>query len=158
MPDKTRLLDKVDDDLWALCYQLHQLGFKARSRELAQANLSIIESTVLYILANFRGPLTPAEMSRLLLREPHSTSMLLQRMKRKGLITKTRNLHHKHLIRLNLTNEGRKAQKQTAEANTIHRIMSSLSEGDKKRLMTLLLKLREAAAREVGIKHDIAYP
>lgn len=144
--------------LWILLHQVRDLILKARTRELARADISMIEAGALFVLANSSDPMTPAEMSRSLLREIHSTSTLLQRMEEKGLINKTKNLHYKHLIRLTLTKKGRIAYEQTINRETIHRILSSLSGAQIKQLNTSLRKLRAAAAKEAGIKYEIRFP
>lgn len=144
--------------LWVLLHQARDLILKARTRELSQTDLSFIEASVLFVLTNANATVTPAEMSRWLLREIHSTSMLLQRMADKGLITKTKNLHHKHLIRLTLTEKGRLAYEQTMKRDTVHRLLSCLSESERKQLDASLRKLRAAAANDLGIKHEFRYP
>ena len=144
--------------LWVLLQQARDLILKARTRQLTQAGISVIEAATLFVLANADGTVTPAEMSRWLLREIHSTSTLLQRMEEKGLITKTKNLHYKHLIRLTLTEKGWLAYEQTMHRDTIHRILSSLSESERKQLDASLRKLRAVAANHLGIKHEFRYP
>lgn len=143
---------------WTLLNQTEHLIQKVRQRELAQAGISVIESAVLFVLANSDGPVTPAEMSRYLLREMHSVSMLLQRMEAKGLITKAKNLHHKHLIRITLTKKGRIAYERSQKLNHIERVLSSLSKTKLDQLDAALRKLRDTAAKELGINHDIRFP
>lgn len=144
--------------LWFLLDQVTHITQKARQRELAPTKVSVIEARVLFLLANVNGHMTPAEMARYILREGHSTSMLLQRMSEKGLITKTKDLEHRHLIRLALTEKGRTAYNQLQQWNSIKRIMSSLSEEERQQLDASLRKLQAAAFAELRITHRMPYP
>jgi len=144
--------------LWVLLNQVMHVAHKAQQRELSPAHVSVIEASVLFVLANAKGPVTPAEMARWTLREGHSTSMLLDRMSVKGLITKTKDLKYKHLIRLALTEKGRMAYKQSQKFDSIKGILSSLSEEERQQLDASLRKLRDAALAELAITNPMPFP
>ena len=78
--------------LWVLLYQAKDATYKARSNELSPLGLSPMAATVLYIVQAIGERATPAEISRWMFREAHSVCGLLDRIKEKGLVRRTRDL------------------------------------------------------------------
>ena len=102
--------------------------YKARTRELFQYGITPAEAAVLVIVQAIGEKATPAEISRWLFREPHSISGLLARMEKQGLVRKVKDLDRKNLVRVVITEKGQQAYQQSTKRESIHRIMSSLSE------------------------------
>ena len=148
-------LQSTDEEykLWWLILHMRRAMRKARARELFQYGISPEEAAVLFITQT-RGPrVTPAEISRCILREPHSTFGLLSRMEKKGLVKKVKDLDKKNLIRVVLTEKGRKAYYQSTKRESINKIVSSLSKEERQQLRKLLEKLRDKAFEELGINY-----
>lgn len=77
-----------DYELWVLLHQPRDAVFKAREKELSPYGISTMQAAVLFIILAIGNEATPTEISRWLLREPHSVSNLLSRMEKEGLVTK----------------------------------------------------------------------
>ena len=87
-----------DFELYVLLTQTHDTIIRLREKELRKAKISQIQAAVLYIIQNNKGPVTPAVLSKWLLRKPHSVSALLKGMEKQGLVRKTRDLDKKNLF------------------------------------------------------------
>lgn len=144
--------------LMALLDQTSDIVLRIRARELAPAGISAIEAAALFALANARQATTPAEISRWTLRESHSTSKLLQRMEAKGLVTRSSDLERRNLVRVAMTDEGRKAYEHSLKRETVPDAMTCLVPSEREQLDVLLRKLLQASLTELGIKRDIPYP
>jgi DNA-binding MarR family transcriptional regulator len=73
-------------------------------------------------------------------------------MKETGLVNKVKDLEKKNLIRIELTSKGRKAYKQALTRESIHKVMSCLSEEERRQLDMLLEKLCRKTVEELGLK------
>ena len=150
-PSENSLYDTDKDyALWWLILQARRAMHKARSRELLKYGVTPEETAVLFVVITIGDEATPAEISRWILREPHSTSGLLERMRKKGLIDKTKDLDRKNLVRVVLTEKGRKTLQESAGRESIYNILSKLSLKERRQLTSVLIKLRKATIEEVG--------
>lgn len=139
-------------DLWALLIQTRDAMFKARQKELDQYKISAAASIALSVIQSIGSRATPAEISRRLSREPHSTSGLLNRMEKKGLIKKVKDLDRKNMIRVVITDKGYEAYYQSMRQESIHMIISSLSEEECQQLRSLLRTVRNEALKVIGVE------
>ena len=90
-----------------------------------------MQAGVLFILDAIEGKATPTEISRWLLREPHTVSVLLTRMEREGLVSKAKDPGKKSTVTVTLTEKGRQALGQSRERESIREIMSCLSDEER---------------------------
>jgi len=143
----------VDKDytLWGLLIQAKDMVFKAREKELRQYGISPEEAAVLFIVQSIGNQATPAEISRWLLRKPHTVSGILSRMEKKGLVRKTKDLDRENLVSVTLTEKGQQAYHQSTKIESIRQIMSSLSEDERQQLSSGLKKLRDRALKQLGM-------
>ena len=139
-------------DLWVLLRRTSHVIWKVRERELAQYGIAATQAGVLHIVQAIGRKATPAEISRRLLREPHSVSGLLARMEREGLIRKVKDLNRKNLVRVELTKKGRQAYNQSTKRESIRSIMSSLSDQEQQQLVSYLRTLCARTLKELGYK------
>ncbi|MDD5288922.1 MAG: MarR family winged helix-turn-helix transcriptional regulator [Dehalococcoidales bacterium] len=147
-----------DYNLWVLIRQTRDAMIKAREKELAQSGLSSIQAAVLFTLQAIGNEATPAEISRRLVREPHSVSGLLNRMEKQGLIKKLKDLPRKNMVRVTMTEKGQKAYYQSTERTIMHSILSILTEDERKDTWVLLEKLRDKSLKMAGIGYDLPFP
>ncbi len=147
-----------DRDLWVLLQQAHNAIARARQNELRQVGITRPQASVLFVLQALKVQPTPAEISRWLFREPHTVSGLLDRMEQKGLIVKVKDLERKNLIRVVLTEEGKKAYQQSRDTKVIHKILSCLSQKDNASLIAYLRTVRDNATAELGMRYQLPYP
>ena len=72
--------------LWGRLFLAAKVVERAREIELSRVNVSLIQAMVLYALKLSPEPLTPSRLARMLCREPHSMSALIDRMEAQGLV------------------------------------------------------------------------
>lgn len=140
-----------DHKLWRLIAQTKDAIFKARMKELYQYNVSSWEAGITYRIHVLADKAIPAEISRWLLREPHTVSAVLSRMQREGIVTKVKDMNRKNMIRVVLTDKGHELLKRASKRESIHRVLSVLSQDERRQLQSLLYKLRNKALEELGV-------
>jgi len=144
---------KADKD-YTLLTSLLQVGdifVKIRERELLQQNLSATSAQILFLVDAMGKDVTPAKISRMLLREPHSVSGILMRMEKQGLIKRAKNMERKNLIRVTLTAKGENALKQAMKKEGVKHVMSKISEEQRRGLKQTLANLKEAGKKELNL-------
>ena len=149
--------DKIYN-LWTMIEQVHSGVTLARDRELEQYGLSTIKAAALFIIDAIGAEATPAEISRWILRRPHSVSGLLDRMEKEGFIKKTKDLQKKNLVRITITAQGRKAFNVSLKRKTINQILSALTTEEKQQLYSYMDRLRTKALKVAGISNKPPFP
>ena len=124
---------------------------KVRERELAKYGLSISQAALLFILAVYDEPLTPAKLARFFIREDHSVSSILKRMEAKGLVRRTKDLGKKNLVRILVTDKGREAYALSTHRESYHAIYSNLTDEQNKQLTSILKILLDTALEKIKI-------
>lgn len=147
-----------DYELWVLLHQTKDTIYKARDKELHRFGLSPMMAATLFIVQAISGPATPNEISRWLFREPHSVFGLLTRMEKQGLVTRTKDLEKKNMVRVTLTEKGRQALDLSTERQVIHQIFSSLSEEQRQQLTSCLRVLLDKALDQLGMDRKLPFP
>ena len=142
----------------ALLSQARHAMFKIRQKELSRYNIRPRQASVLIATQAIGDKATPAQISRWLFLEPHSTSGLLIRMEKKGLVKKVKDLHRKNLVRVVLTKKGHEAYERATKRELVHWVLSALSEEEHQQLRTCLQKLRDKAFKELGIAYKPPFP
>ena len=150
----------VDEEysLWVLLSQAADATAKARQKELDRYGISTVEAAVLFTIQAIGDTATPAEISRWLLRESHTVSELLSRMEKDGLVSKTKDLDRKNLVRVTITEKGREAYDHSTKWNSVRRLMSSLSEGERRQLRSYLERVRDRALKELRRDYTPPFP
>ena len=147
-----------DYKLWVLLHQTKDAMHHNREKELALYGLSPIMAATLFIIQAIGEKPTPAEIARWLFRQPHSVTGLLNRMVKEGLITKTKDLDKKNLVRISITEKGKIAYEQSRNHESIRRILSVLSREEQEQLRSTLGKLRKKALEELELVQKLPYP
>ena len=144
---------KADKDytLSTLLLQVADIIVKVRERELLPLKLSATSAAILFLVDAMGKDVTPAKISRMMLREPHSISGILIRMEKAGLIKRTKNMERKNLIRITLTSKGEQALKQSMKKEGVKHILSGLSDEQRKQLKTTLTIIKEAGLKELDL-------
>ncbi|MBN1191022.1 MAG: MarR family transcriptional regulator [Dehalococcoidales bacterium] len=139
---------------WALLFQVRDASFRIRNKELAEYGLTFEKATVLSIvndLRNLKLKTTPGEISKYLLREPHSVSKILSRMEKEGFVKKSAGLGmRKNEVHITLTPKGERALDISLKRLSIKRLMSCLSEEESLKLAILLEKILLKALNEIN--------
>jgi len=147
---KVSVIDQ-DYNLWVLLHQVSDIIFNAREAELQQYNLPATQAEVLFVIKAIGDKVTPAQISRMIFRRPHSVSGIIDRMVKAGLVKKTKDLHRKNLIKVTMTKKGQQAYEQALKRKSVQKIMASLSETERQKLKSLLETLRNKGLKELGI-------
>ena len=143
-----------DHNLWLLISQTRHAIHKLRKNELSSYNISPVEAGVLSIVKTLKAKATPANISRLLIREPNAVSQLLSRMEKKGLVRKNYDLDKKNLVRIELTKKGVEKYQQSKEnRKNVSDIMNTLSLEERQRLGSYLQILKITALKKLGIEN-----
>ncbi len=146
-------------DLWILIGQVRQVMLKSRRNELNPYNISPRKASVLIVIDSIGAAATPATISKWLKLEPHSVSEFLSRMEADGELKKTNDLERKNLVRISLTDKGRKLLEIVRNnRKSIHRIMSVLSDEEQTLLEKYMLMLAEATMSELGSHDGLPFP
>jgi len=143
---------------WIYIARTRDAIVKNRVKELYNFDLSIRQCTILMVLDALGENSTPAELSRWVFREQHSISDFLKRMERDGLIRRVKDLDRKNMIRVTITEKGRKAVHDIKKLGSIRKIMSSLTKEEHQQLRAILEKLWDKALEELGINKRPIFP
>ncbi len=136
--------------IWVLLTQARDALGWVREKELRRVGLSRIQARVLFAINAATTPVTPAELSRRILRKPHTMSALLTRMEKEGLIRKAKNLPRKNSIRVEATERGQELFLAGAQYRGIQEIVSRIPKARRERLASCLTALRDAALEKLA--------
>ena len=159
------MIDPLFDEnfnLWIMIQQTRDALWAAREKELSNYGLSPIEMAVLFYIQIIERTTdrktTATEIARWLFRKRNSISELLGRMEKKGLVKKIRDLDKKNSVRITLAEKGQQLYSQAMEGQIINKLLSSLSEEERRHLWPGLGRLRNNAIRELGISQKPPFP
>ena len=141
-------------DLYVLFARSRYLIFRAREKELQRYNLSPEQVQILFLTEALGKKATPAEISRLLIRKPHTISAILERMAKRGLVKKVKDLEHKNQVRAVLTEKGKEAYALSTKRGPVHRILGVLNERERKQFGQYLERIMAKAREELGMDRD----
>ena len=134
---------------WVLFDQTSAVIYRAFVKRTRSAGVSLEQTRVLFAMSRAPSPLTRTEISRVVVRRPHTITALLQGMQRAGLIEKIKDDKNKKLVRAEMTKKGKEALKQVLQNQLAMELTSSLSSEEFYQLIGILEKLRDAALREL---------
>jgi len=148
---KKHLFDvpSINMSLWVLLDQTTDLVAKARELELQHFNLTRAQAAILYILLFENRGLTISEISNWNMREPNSVLSLINRMAKVGLVKKSRNSKSDKTL-ITITENGRKLYR-SATINSIEMIFSAMSDEEKQKFKSYLVKIRAKSRALLGM-------
>jgi DNA-binding MarR family transcriptional regulator len=141
-------------DLYLLFARARYLTTRARKKELQRYGLTPEQAQVLFVAKALGNRATPAEISRLILRQPHTVSTIVDRMQKKGLVKKIKDLERKNMVRVSLTKKGSEAYALTTKRGPIHRILGALNHAEREEFHEHLWRVMMKAREELGIDRD----
>ncbi len=147
----------IDHDLWVLLAHARYAVYRSREKELQRYGVSPEQAGILFMVQALGSRATPSEISRFILRQPHTVSALIERMEEKGFVKKVHDLDKKNLVRVSITEKGQKVYEYSTKRGPIHRIMSVFSDEEKDQLRVLLERLHIQARKELGLDRE-QYP
>lgn len=143
-----------DQDLWLLLTHARYAVFRAREKELQRYGVSPEQVGLLFVVQALGNKATPAALSRYILRQPHTVSALVDRMSRRGLVKKVKDLDRKNLVRVVMTEKGQRTYELSTKRGPIHRIMNSLSDDERKAFKSYLERILNTARKEIGMDRE----
>jgi DNA-binding MarR family transcriptional regulator len=142
-----------DYDLIGLLNQTTETIFRARQKELDQYSISTSQGAVLFITKALGEKATISEISRWLLRKPHTVSEIVSRMEKKGLLKKSRTPKRKSIIKVALTPKGLEVYRKSKKRQSFSNILTSLSLEERQQMVAYLKRLKDSAVEELK-NHD----
>ena len=143
-----------DQDLWLLLTHTRYAVFRAREKELQRYGVSPEQVGLLFVVQALGNKATPAAISRHIIRQPHTVSALVDRMAKRGLVKKVKDLDRKNLVRVVMTEKGKKTYELSTKRGPIHRILGSMEPKERKQFRDTLEKLLTKARKEIGLDRD----
>ena len=148
---------QFSDPVFTALIQLRQTWsavYRAMERELAKVGLTPIKTFVLWLCKDYRGTLSPVEISRLLFRESQTIAGLLARMERDGLVRRAPRRKGQPFTQVQITAKGEellRPGKRVIMALGAN-ILSSLSAEELEQFQELLRKVQQRALEQLGVE------
>ncbi len=143
-----------DQDLWLLLTHTRYAVFRAREKELQRYGVSPEQVGLLFVVQALGHKATPAALSRHILRQPHTVSALVDRMTKRGLVKKVKDLERKNLVRVVMTEKGQKTYELSTKRGPIHRILGTLNDKERSEFRSYLERILTKARKEIGLDRD----
>lgn len=150
-----KITEDRDFRLWVMLYQARDAILKARNKELYKYNLSFMKAGLLFAVEASGGKPSGTELSKWMFREPHTISGLIGRLMRNGLIARARVPGKKNMMEISLTEKGKKAYEDSLKMESIHEILSCLTDDEREQLYATLQKLRDKALQTLTSERQI---
>jgi DNA-binding MarR family transcriptional regulator len=144
-----------DYNLWILLNHTRHAIYRARELELSQYGITAEQARLLFVVQILRNRATPGEIAKHVFRASHTISSLVARTEKKGLVKKVKDLDSKKSVRIALTQTGQEALDQVLKMESIHQIMSGLSETKGKQLEANLKILLHRAIQMIGLDDGV---
>ena len=142
---------------WVLLRQTWIAMYKVAKAKLARIGLTPEQFNVLWVSRDYPGPLSAAELSRLIFREPSTITGLLSRMERDGLVKRVLNRTGKPFVEVQITDKGKEAiAPGIVILKALMTAMTPLSPEEHTQLQRLLRVLQQAAGEQLHL--DITPP
>ncbi|MGD9116280.1 MAG: MarR family transcriptional regulator [Dehalococcoidia bacterium] len=132
---------------WLLIHQTYNLVLKCEDAVFAKEGLTTEHHAVLMAIKLIGSQAIVTDVARFLDRSPNTISLIADRMEKRGLIKKMRDLRDRRLVRLVITSEGNKVFEgaNIASWELMRQILSPLSEKEQLVLSDLLETVRQKA-------------
>ena len=117
---------------------------KVKGRHVEKYGLTATEFHLLLVVEQLGDGATPAELSRVLVRKPSSTTTLLNRMTKRGLVRRVAHPYNfGNVKKVVMTKKGREAFELACKEDVTLKIMQAMPEKDFDQLWLLLEELRQ---------------
>jgi DNA-binding MarR family transcriptional regulator len=136
--------------LWVLLHRVVELIERAREKELAKYGVPIRQVATLFAINAYDDKATLTQLADFLGRRPHTISSILSRMEKDGLVRKRADETRHNVVRVALTDKGRRAYAATTHRQSINNILTSLAGNEQSQLGQFLERLEKEAQAELG--------
>ena len=144
--------------LWVIFNQTHHLIAKCSENALSKAGSTDQQYLMLWIMqfmAEVNGGLiTITDLAPILYHNVNTVSSMIDRMEKKGLVEKIRDLADRRSIRLKITPKGEEVFSNASKPSRelIKRLFSVFSDEELATLISLMKKLKTKISEELGIE------
>ncbi|MFC2063040.1 MarR family winged helix-turn-helix transcriptional regulator [Chloroflexota bacterium] len=145
-------------DIWWLISQVHHSLLELRDKELKKHHITGWQAQVLFLVKLFGKKATPTNISYWMFRRPNTISELLDRMESQGLIKRVRDLKHRGMVRVELTEKGTKIYNYANARISIHNVMDFLTEEECQILISCLKRMRDKTYKALGVNRSLSFP
>lgn len=130
---------------WALYHQTYNLLYRCEEVLFSKMELTPQKYMVLMAIRLMDDPATVSSVAQWLDRNTNSISLIVDRMKKDGLVARTRNLGDRRTVRLSLTQKGKEKLDQAIVPgwDLVQEMMSPLSEKELNTFAGLLEIIRK---------------
>ena len=146
------MYDLVSDDIvarmWTVLHQASDAASRAASKRFRPLGVSFQQVYVLLILARSASAPTCSDISRIVMRRPHTVTALLNGMQRAGLIKRVKDKKNQKLVRIVMTKKGRQIWEKVMQTPLSIEFTSFLSIREFYELVRMLEIVRDAALRQ----------
>lgn len=139
-------------ELFGMLFQTRNVLYKLDKKKLNSLEISPEQSTILLLVQVSPEPLTPTQISRHLLREPHTIAVNLKRMQIKGLISLEQDPKWKNRKRVKLTEKGQEIYEKSSDPEFFQSAFQALSEEEFNQLKSILKKLFASGMKKLKSK------
>jgi len=150
--NEENLSNDNDYQLWIMLDHLRYMIFRARKKELARYNITPEQAHILYILHRSGDSTTINEMVEYTQHQHHSISTLINRMVKRGLVSKIKIPDKGRRLNIVITKKGQELL-QTITRDSFGEIFKCLSEEDKQEMMAYLCRLIVSSYKALGKKY-----
>jgi DNA-binding MarR family transcriptional regulator len=132
---------------WALYHQTYNLLYKCEEVMFSKVGLTPQKYMVLMAIRLIKDHATVSDVAQWLDRNTNSISLIVDRMKKEGLVTRSRSLGDRRTVQLSLTQKGKEKLDQASVPgwDLVQEMMSPLSEKELNTLAGLLELIRKKA-------------
>jgi DNA-binding MarR family transcriptional regulator len=136
---------------WTLLRQTWTAITKVSEAKLTKLKLTPEKLAILWTCRDFPGTVTPAEISRLLFREPQSIAGVLNRMEKEGLVKRIPKRKGRPYTEIVMTPKGEQLCSPGIEVHKaqIKSLTSDMSDEDRQHLHRILKALRQKMLDEI---------
>ncbi|MCX6000524.1 MAG: MarR family transcriptional regulator, partial [Chloroflexi bacterium] len=132
-------------NFFALMHLAQSATFRARHLELKEIGLTNAEFQLLLVVNGLHESPTPADIARWMMRKPPTTTGLLHRMERNGLVRRLPDPNNRKLKRVVTTAKGEEALALATRQDISRTVLAALSVEEFSQLWSLLEKVKDTA-------------
>ncbi|MFC1954453.1 MarR family winged helix-turn-helix transcriptional regulator [Chloroflexota bacterium] len=152
------ITENINYGIWQMLSRTRHLVYKARQKELKQYGISMQNTGILHTIIRLNDQVTLGRIAQETFLEPHTVSSAISRMSVGGLVNKVNDLERKNMVRIEITEKGYEVYRNSARRKAINDIMSTLTQKEKPKLWSLLVKIRSKAMKQLEIECEDDYP
>ncbi|MFC1999318.1 MarR family winged helix-turn-helix transcriptional regulator [Chloroflexota bacterium] len=145
-----------DFELWSLLHQTCHIMEKNREMEIREIGITMMQAALLWAVKELGPAANVTNVSRRLLRKPHTVSSMLDRMEKQGFVIKTKDEKLASMVRISVTEKGDEIRRRSRkEMKVIREILSLLSQEERYVMKNALLKMRSVASEKAVMMREI---